>query len=150
VHNAHIISQVAAALYSALRVDLPDLMYRDLSPGLRKLGHTLDEAPLKSRRPSEYDVELRSFPQSWPSTALGLGGIGGAAITSAQTTIVTCRGSDSAAVYFGERLAYVVTAPNATFASDMQLQSMASRHQATDRYAAMDTTGADRSSAQQS
>lgn len=51
-----------------------------------------------------------SFPQTWGSTALGFGGIGGAAMTTAQTVVVFTYGAPigKAAVYFGGRFAYLV------------------------------------------
>lgn len=48
-----------------------------------------------------------SFPQTWGSTALGFGGIGGQAITTAQTYVVLANGAIY--VYFGSRFAYVIT-----------------------------------------
>ena len=55
------------------------------------------------------DLEWEAWPQMWASTALGYGGLGGAAMTHAQTVIVTCRNvSQKVAVFFGcERLAYM-------------------------------------------
>ncbi|SDK39124.1 hypothetical protein [Bradyrhizobium ottawaense] len=81
-------------------------------------------AALKShdRRPTPYDIEVYSFPQGWGSTALGFGGIGGQAMTSAQTTVVMC--SPSAAVYFGRRLAYVIKTVNGKFMADLASHAM--------------------------
>lgn len=47
-----------------------------------------------------------AFPQTWGSTALGFGGIGGAAMTTAQTYVVLANGS--VFVYFGSRFAYEI------------------------------------------
>lgn len=45
-----------------------------------------------------------AFPQTWGSTALGFGGIGGQAMTTAQTYVVITYGT--VYVYFGSRFAY--------------------------------------------
>jgi len=76
-----------------------------------------------SRRPNAYDIEVYSFPQSWGSTALGFGGVGGQAITTAQTTVVIS--SPGAAVYFGRRLAYVIQNVNVRFGKDLASFNMA-------------------------
>ena len=70
------------------------------------------------------EVEMYMFPQTWGSTALGFGGIGGQAITSAYTTVVTDLGWYG--VFFGERLAYLVAEPNDTFFEDLRMGQMAS------------------------
>lgn len=54
------------------------------------------------------DLTFYSFPQAWPSTALGFGGMGGQAITTAQTYVVLDNQSDDALVYFGARYAYTL------------------------------------------
>ena len=54
------------------------------------------------------DFELHTFEQMWGSTALGFGGIGGLAMTSARTYVfvpVTC--DQKCIVYFGCRFAYM-------------------------------------------
>ena len=50
------------------------------------------------------DARLFSFPQLWGSTALGFGGPGGAAMTTAQSYAVEFSGR--VFVYFGSRFAY--------------------------------------------
>lgn len=69
-----------------------------------------------SQRPflSEGELDWWAFPQSWASTALGFGGIGGQAITTAQTVVVRGPAGDCA-VYFGTRLAYHVGRPSDHF-----------------------------------
>jgi len=83
----------------ACAADLPAVKYTRRLPGEEKS----EEA---ERRPELWETAVYSFPQSWESTALGFGGIGGSSITTAQTTVVihNC----SAAIYFSTRLAYVV------------------------------------------
>lgn len=54
------------------------------------------------------DLDWEAWPQCWGSTALGYGGIGGQAITHAQTVIVSSLYCREVAVFFGRpRLAYV-------------------------------------------
>lgn len=63
-----------------------------------------DEKP----SPTIDDFELHTFEQMWGSTALGFGGIGGQAMTSARTYVfvpVTC--NQKCFVYFGGRFAYI-------------------------------------------
>ena len=57
--------------------------------------------------PTIDDFELYTFNQTWGSTALGFGGIGGQAITQARTYVfvpVTCE--QKCFVYFAGRFAY--------------------------------------------
>ena len=58
-------------------------------------------------RPTIDDFELYTFNQTWGSTALGFGGIGGQAITQARTYVfvpMTC--NQKCFVYFAGRFAY--------------------------------------------
>jgi hypothetical protein len=109
---------VASAVHHAAHTGLPDVHYRtrDFAAAKSWSASQLAEAsrnnsfPLKDaqRRPEVWECEVYAmFAQTWGSTALGFGGIGGAAMTPAYTVIV--RGPDGhLAVYFGLRLAYVV------------------------------------------
>jgi hypothetical protein len=63
------------------------------------------------------------FSQTWGSTALGFGGVGGQAITSAYVIVLECMGEFC--VYFGGRFAYKVCAPNAKFFEDIVAHRMA-------------------------
>lgn len=77
------------------------------------------------------------FPQTWSSTALGFGGIGGQAITSAYTVVASCSVAGGAAVYFGGRFAYLVehARQNQAFREDVTNQRMADCAGAKARYA---------------
>ncbi len=97
-----ILEQTAAAIYSALFRDLPEI---------------------EGKRPTLYDVEVFSFPQTWGSTALGFGGVGGQAMTTVQTIIVS--NYSEACVYFGGAFAYK-KAMTQEFVKDMQSHRMAS------------------------
>lgn len=132
MHNQNIIQQISMAIASALLLDLPDVAYRNWTPGMKRLQVPPDEAPLKRRRPREEEVEVITFPQTWGSTALGFGGMGGASITTAQTTVVSMPSASAAAVYFGCGLGYVVHNASARFWEDLSKHSMASRREAAD------------------
>lgn len=59
--------------------------------------------------PTLDDFDLYTFEQMWGSTALGFGGIGGSAMTSARTYVfvpVSC--NQKCFVYFAGRFAYAV------------------------------------------
>lgn len=79
----------------------------------------------KTRKHTFYDLTVCAmFPQTWGSTALGFGGIGGAAITSAYVCIIESNLLGQFAVYFGGRLAYVIERPNEKFMEDISRQRM--------------------------
>ena len=79
----------------------------------------------KSRKHSFYDLTVYNmFVQTWSSTALGFGGIGGQAITSAYVCIIESNLVGGYAVYFGGRLAYVIDRPNEKFIEDIQRHRM--------------------------
>jgi hypothetical protein len=48
------------------------------------------------------------FPQSWGSTALGHGGMGGASMTTAYTIVLECPSTQEYLVYFGGLFCYKV------------------------------------------
>jgi hypothetical protein len=74
----------------------------------------------KSRKHTMYDLTVAAmFPQTWSSTALGFGGIGGQAITSAYVCVIESNLIGQHAVYFGGRLAYVIERPNSQFFADI-------------------------------
>ena len=52
----------------------------------------------------EYDIY--DFDQTWGSTALGFGGAGGSAMTTARTYVIIPMDEEKAYVYFGGRFAY--------------------------------------------
>jgi hypothetical protein len=80
----------------------------------------------KTRKHSAYDISVYSmFPQSWSSTALGFGGIGGQAITPAYTVIVESDHTGEYCVYFGGRFAYRVKSLTQKFRDDVARQYMA-------------------------
>lgn len=70
------------------------------------------------------DFEIHTFVQTWGSTALGFGGIGGCAITSARTyVLIPYEPSEMALVYFGSGFAYEAPWGEA-FVRDVENQEM--------------------------
>ena len=72
------------------------------------------------------DCAVQVFPQVWGSTALGFGGIGGQALTTAYTTVVSDRNKNWHGVFFGDEAAYLVSDPNELFFEDIKKHRMAS------------------------
>ena len=80
----------------------------------------------KTRKHSAYDISVYAmFPQTWGSTALGFGGIGGQAMTPAYTVIIESNHTGEYCVYFGGRFAYRVKSLNQKFRDDVTRQYMA-------------------------
>jgi hypothetical protein len=87
----------------------------------------------KMKRPTSYEYDVYAmFPQTWSSTALGFGGIGGQAFTTAYVVVVECQGQF--AVYFGGRHAYTIDNPNEQFFVDLTKHCMADVKGATNKY----------------
>lgn len=79
----------------------------------------------KTRKHSAYDISVYAmFPQTWGSTALGFGGIGGQAMTPAYTVIVESNFTGGFCVYFGGRFAYRVKNLNQKFRDDVARRYM--------------------------
>lgn len=119
------IPDVSQALYSSCIRDLPDIEYAAFTPRMLREGKTPFEAPKKLRRPEPYDLnEVHLWQQTWGSTALGFGGMGGASITTANVVVIIGP-SRAAAVYFGGRFAYLIERPNARFRDDVKMRQLA-------------------------
>lgn len=95
------------------------------------------------RRPDVHECEvLAMFSQTWGSTALGFGGLGGAAMTPAYTTVVLGPNGD-VAIYWAGRFAYVVDTRKQTpeqrqsFERDLAERCTASCMEAIARYGAI-------------
>lgn len=93
-------------------------------------------------RPDSSQIEVKAmFTQAWGSTALGFGGIGGAAVTEAYTVVLQGPTGDLA-VYFGGRLAYKLARPradtpqNAVFREDLARCMLADVKTSVARYGA--------------
>lgn len=89
----------------------------------------------KTRKHSDYDMSVYAmFIQTWGSTALGFGGIGGAAMTPAYVIIIESNLTGEYAVYFGGRLAYVIRRPNEAFIDDVQKRQMVDAAKGKSKY----------------
>lgn len=72
------------------------------------------------------DCYVIDFDQTWGSTALGFGDIGGQMMTTERTYIIVIVHTNRAYVYFGCRYAYEVPYPfNKAFENDMAKHSLA-------------------------
>jgi hypothetical protein len=116
------------ALIDALGHRLPDIEYQFQTPMDRREGMPMR---IKKRRPEMRDIEVRMFPETWSSTALGFGGMGGAAMTPAYTVVVSR--PNLALVYWGGVFAYGVE-PDEAFLADINSGRTWKRSQAINRY----------------
>ncbi len=66
------------------------------------------------------DILISSWPQQWPSTCCGFGGVAGQAVTQAQTFVIECRLTGALYVYHDCQYAYTVPRVNAQFWQDSQ------------------------------
>lgn len=119
------ISDLHRSLGHAEHVGFPDVTEEVPDYSQRRSTRT-QERPVKvrTRRPRAQDIEVCAmFPQTWGSTALGFGGIGGSAMTTAYTIVLRGPQGD-VLVYFGGRFAYRISAPNERFYSDISSSAL--------------------------
>jgi hypothetical protein len=94
-----------------------------------------DKRITKSRKHNPYDITVFAmFTQTWGSTALGFGGIGGQAITSAYVVVLESEQGAGFCVYFGSRFAYRIKKPTEEFFDDLNNRRMADVSKAHGRY----------------
>lgn len=151
MHLGSPLDAMSNALYHAAWVGLPDRCFqsRDWSAVAHWTQAQREEAarnntyPVKDVvcRPAPYECEVQAmFSQTWGSTALGFGGLGGAAMTAAYTVVI--RGPDGTmAVYWAGRFAYRVPADTRpdqrqAFLSDLAACNTVARCEAVARYGA--------------
>jgi len=85
-----------------------------------RLDYTLNSKPCID------DFEIHIFEQTWGSTALGFGGIGGQAMTTANTYVFVPQAMEEKCyVYFAGRFAYAVEYSR-EFMEDVVKQNVAS------------------------
>lgn len=147
------IEAVSAAIYHAAHIAFPDIHYQDrdwealenIPLAERKKIMIDDTYPMvnKVRRPQPSEVEVVAmFSQTWGSTALGFGGMGGAAMTRAYTVVVRSPTGD-VAVYWRGQHAYTLDTKNMTadqrkqFESDIKDNQTYSVNDAVQRYGAV-------------
>ena len=90
---------VAWCMHEAAEHDLPAVHI----PERELRGHT---RPAYDVRPHHVDhsIEVHAWDQSWPNTALGMGGMAGQAISHAPTVVVIDMSARVAAVYVSTNL----------------------------------------------
>lgn len=80
---------------------------------------------------------VKMFKQTWPSTALGFGGWGGSAMTTAWTTVVRTSlptGDKKWYIFFNGIAAYAVVNPTEEFLKDLKEESIVDKETAMTRY----------------
>jgi hypothetical protein len=139
MHNP--IQVLHEALGAALYRDLPDVTYEvEDWKALKALSKEEQAEAYKNKtfpkikrteRPRPEEVEVYLFPQTWGSTALGYGGVGGSAMTADYTVVVVLY--NDVCVYFGrDQLAYKLNLLNCSqegrhkFLEDLLSHSIAS------------------------
>ena len=107
------ITDLADCIAHAQYAGFSDIHYED-----RDWQHYRDtnehKSIAKTRRPTTRDFGVYSmFPQTWGSTALGHGGVGGAAVSTAYTVVLECYHTQEFLVYFGGTFCYAVSRKSA-------------------------------------
>lgn len=78
-----------------------------------------------NRPHNEYEIEVDAvFVQTWGSTALGFGGIGGSAMTDAYTVVLRSTYNNEYLVYFNGVFAYKLIKPNKQFFEDIRYKNL--------------------------
>jgi hypothetical protein len=124
------ITDLANCIAHAQYQGFADIEYED-----RDWQHYRDtgehKAIAKTRRPTTRDFGVYAmFPQTWGSTALGHGGMGGAAVTTAYTVVLECMRTQEFLVYFGGQYCYTVSISSANiqaFAEDCRNHCLESK-----------------------
>lgn len=111
-------------------------MYSKHYPNIELLVYQTRLLLLKEDKDKYNNLNLNVdiFPQTWGSTALGFGGIGGQAITTAYTTIVYDVSKKVYVIFFDNKFAYMVESPNDKFIKDMYNRQMLSVDKALKEY----------------
>lgn len=88
-----------------------------------------------TRRPTTRDFGVYSFfAQTWGSTSLGHGGMGGAAMTTAYTVVLECYATQEFLVYFGGSYCYTIKGRNEAFLEDCKNKCVAGKREAKTKY----------------
>ena len=143
-----IVTDLVQSLYHALNVELSDMIIetRDLKE-FHKLPKEEQQEIIKSgsypmktynARPTEGDCDVQMFVELWSSTALGFGGIGGAAMTYAYTVIIKCEATQESLVYWNGKFAYKIDMKNKNvydlFLEDVKQKKTRSKRDASIKY----------------
>lgn len=113
------------ALAHARWVGLDTVIYRDRD--WEHYRQTRERREVEKSRTHESDevVVVGMFPQTWASTALGFGGLGGAAVTTDYTIVLSSTHRSDYLVYFGCKFAYMIQKPNKLFFEHLAQRQMA-------------------------
>lgn len=110
-----------------------DYMAMDWEKWKSSNGKYNEKTP-KTRRPFKNDIEVFAmFTQTWGSTALGHGGMGGASVTTAYTIVLECVATSELLVYFGSEFCYKVDRRSKNlpvFIEDCNNRNLASKKEA--------------------
>jgi hypothetical protein len=96
---------------------------------------TQQDVRVPVRRRPHFDQDFWvycMFPQTWGSTALGHGGMGGASVTTAYTIVLECHATQEFLVYFGGQMCYKISrrSPNiAVFVEDCKNHCLVSKRE---------------------
>lgn len=130
----NVIQSVAYAVASAVTDDL----LPHVQPVMQRVagengspGNKVATGETRNVRPSEREIDVRVFSQTWGSSSLGFPGVGTQGLTSAYTTIVFGPQGD-VCVYFERKLAYHIKKPTRKFYADMAQSKMAPVAEADD------------------
>ena len=110
------ITDLADCIAHAQYVGFADIEYERMDYDAVRNARTAEEkrasmsATVKAfRRPTTRDFGVYGmWSQTWGSTALGHGGMGGAAMTAAYTVVLECYHTQEFLVYFGGEMCYKV------------------------------------------
>ena len=133
--NENPLVSLSRSLAHAVYEGMPEFEYqeRDYSKGYQ---HGVEPEYLtKKRKHRDWEVGVYAmFVQTWSSTSLGFGGVGGQAITDSYTVVIESLQILGFCVYFGGRFAYRIDKPNSQFWTDIQMQSLSGVDGAKKRY----------------
>lgn len=118
------VGTLSSCMAHAMYRGFPDIEYEDRD--WEKYKTDPNARVKKKKQHTEYDMKVFAmFPQTWSSTALGFGGIGGQSITDAYTVVIKSTSGYGYCVYFGGQFAYRIDRPNDKFYIDIEKMRMA-------------------------
>jgi len=136
------ITDLADCVAHAQYVGFSDIEYERMDYDAVRNARTAEEKRASmsatvraTRRPTTRDFGVYGmWPQTWGSTALGHGGMGGAAMTTAYTVVLECYHTQEFLVYFGGTWCYTISRRNANiqaFVKDCKNHSLASKQESS-------------------
>lgn len=144
------LDSLATSLHHAVIVGLPNEQHirvdHEKTDAYRAEHGRAPDSPITRTieyRPSQYSCKVDAmFMQTWGSTSLGFGGLGGAAMTDAYT-VVLAGPRGHLVVYWGGSLGYTVNPEAVTpkqlkaFRDDLAKSRTVSQSEAVNRYGAV-------------